>query len=79
MSEGERGTVWEDAIEIVNKNFPEAVKKGILPNNGATATKRTKIDSSRTEKVFGFKFASYEEQVKSVVRQYLGMLGEVAA
>jgi nucleoside-diphosphate-sugar epimerase len=79
VSEGERGTVWEDAIEIVNKNFPEAVKKGILPNNGTAATKRTKIDSSRTEKVFGFKFASYEEQVKSVVRQYLSMLGEVAA
>ena len=43
------------------------------------ATKCTKIDSSRTEKVFGFKFASYQEQVKSVVKQYLGMLDEVAA
>jgi nucleoside-diphosphate-sugar epimerase len=79
VSGGERGTVWEDAIEIVNRNFPEAVRKGVLPNNGTAATKRTKIDSSRTEKVFGFKFASYEEQVKSVVRQYLAMLGEVAA
>jgi nucleoside-diphosphate-sugar epimerase len=79
VSEGEQGTVWKDAIEIVNRNFPEAVKKGVLPNNGTSATKRTKIDSSRTEKVFGFKFASYEEQVKSVVKQYLGMLGEDAA
>ena len=79
MSEGERGTVREDTIEIVNRTFPEAVKKGVLPNNGTAATKRTKIDSSRTEKVFGFKFAGYQEQVKSVVKQYLGMLGEVAA
>jgi nucleoside-diphosphate-sugar epimerase len=80
VSEGEKwGTTWEDAKEIVARNFPEAVKKGVLPNNGTAATKRTKIDSSRTEKVFGFKFASYEEQVKSVVKQYLGMLGEVAA
>jgi nucleoside-diphosphate-sugar epimerase len=79
VSEGERGTVWEDAIEIVNRNFPEAVKMGVLPNSGAAATKRTKIDSSRTEKVFGWKFSSYEDQVKSVVKQYLGMLGEVAA
>jgi len=79
VSEGERGTRWEEAIEIVNRNFPEAVKKGILPNNGKASTKRTKVDASRTENVFGFKFQSYEEQVKSVVKQYLGLLGEVAA
>jgi len=79
VSEGERGTRWEDAIEIVNRNFPEAVKKGILPNNGVASTKRTRVDSSRTEKVFGFKFQSYEEQVKSVVKQYLALVGEPAA
>jgi nucleoside-diphosphate-sugar epimerase len=79
VSEGERGTRWEEAIEVVNRNFPEAVKKGVLPNNGTAATKRTKVDSSRTEKVFGFKFQSYEEQVKSAVKQYLGLVGEAAA
>lgn len=79
VSEGERGTRWEEAIKIVNRNFPEAVKKGLLPNNGVATTKRTKVDASRTEKVFGFKFQSYEEQVKSVVKQYLGLVGEPVA
>jgi len=79
VSEGERGTRWEEAIEIVNRNFPEAVKNGILPNNGTAATKRTKVDSSRTEKVFGFKLQSYEEQVKTVTKQYLSLLGVPAA
>jgi hypothetical protein len=79
VSEGERGTRWEEAIDIVNRNYPEAVKKGILPNNGKAATKRTKVDSSRTEKVFGFQFKSYEEQVKSVVEQYLTLVGEPIA
>jgi nucleoside-diphosphate-sugar epimerase len=79
VSEGTKGTVWSDAIDIVNRNFPEAVKKGILPNNGSTPTKRTKIDSSRTEKVFGIKLLSYEEQVKSVTKQYLTLLGEPVA
>ncbi|TVY16702.1 putative uncharacterized oxidoreductase [Lachnellula arida] len=79
VSEGQRGTRWEEAIEIVNCSFPEAVKKGFLPNNGPATTKRTKVESSRTEKVFGFKFQSYEEQVKSVVKQYLGLLGEPVA
>lgn len=79
ISEGERGTVWEEAKEIVDRNFPEAVKKGILPNDGPAKTKRTKTDASRTEEVFGFKFLSYEEQVKSVVKQYLTLLGEAVA
>jgi nucleoside-diphosphate-sugar epimerase len=75
VSEGERGTRWEEATEIVNRNFPEAVKSGVLPNNGKAMTKRTKVDSSRTEKVFGFKFQSYEEQVKTVAEQYLELVG----
>jgi len=75
VSEGERGTRWEDAIDIVNRNFPEAVKKGVLPNNGTAGTKRTRLDASRTEEVFGFKFQSYEEQVKAVARQYLSLVG----
>jgi nucleoside-diphosphate-sugar epimerase len=78
-AEGEKGTKWEEAIGIVNRNFPQAVKKGVLPNNGIAVTKRTQVDASRTEKVFGFKFLSYEEQVKSVVKQYLELSGEVAA
>ncbi|PVH84716.1 NAD(P)-binding protein [Cadophora sp. DSE1049] len=79
VSEGERGTRWEQAIEIVERNFPEAVRKGVLPNNGTAATKRTRVDASRTEEVFDFKFRSYEEQVKSVVKQYLSLVGEPAA
>jgi nucleoside-diphosphate-sugar epimerase len=75
VSEGEKGTVWGESSEIVDRNFPEAVARGVLPNNGPAPTKRTKMDGSRTEKIFGFKFLSYEEQVKSVVGQYLSLLG----
>ncbi|MCJ1248460.1 hypothetical protein MMC30_005678 [Trapelia coarctata] len=78
VSEGERGTRWEEALDIVRRNFPEAVAKGVLPNNGPIATKRTKVDSSRTERVFGIKLQGFEEQVKSVVGQYLDLVGFVA-
>ncbi|KAH8650626.1 hypothetical protein BGZ60DRAFT_421451 [Tricladium varicosporioides] len=74
-SDGVRGTSWEDAIDIVNRNFPQAVENGILPNNGHAKTKKIKIDASKAEKVFGFKFQSYEEQVKTVVKQYLELSG----
>jgi nucleoside-diphosphate-sugar epimerase len=73
-SQGIGGTVWGDAIEIVNRNFPEEVKSGVLPNKSPAPTKRIRLDASKTEEVFDFKFASYEEQVKSMVKQYLEMV-----
>jgi hypothetical protein len=78
VSEGERGTRWEEAIDTMARNFPGAVKKGVLKNNGTAATKRTKVNCERTGKVFGWKFQSYDEQVKSVTKQYLGLVGEAA-
>jgi len=62
---------WEDAIEIVKKNFPEAVAKGIFPLGGSNETKKLIIDNSYTKKVLGVEFASYEEQVKSVAQHYI--------
>jgi hypothetical protein len=32
------------------------------------------VDTSKTEKTFGFTFQSFEEQVKSVTGQYLALL-----
>lgn len=75
-SEGLPGTTWQNATRIVAETFPEAVKKGVFPNDGVQPTLRVHIDASFTEKVFGFKFASYEEQVKSIVGHYLELVGE---
>lgn len=75
-SEGVEGTVWESTLDIVAKHFPKAVKKGVLPNNGTVVTRKLPIDASKTERTFGMKFLSYEEQVKSIGRHYLELLGE---
>jgi len=75
-SGGLRGTTWNDSIDIVKRNFPEEVAKGVWPLDGDQPTKRTKVDSSRTEEVFGFKLADYETQVKSVVAHYLELLNK---
>ncbi|KAK3646878.1 hypothetical protein LTR56_008366 [Elasticomyces elasticus] len=73
------GTTWGDAIGIVKRHFPKAVKNGVLPNSGVTSTKKVAIDVSETEKLTGIKFKSYEEQVLSVVKQYLDLIGAEAA
>jgi nucleoside-diphosphate-sugar epimerase len=70
-SGGLEGSIWGDAIDIVAKNYPEAIPAGLLPNNGLMKTLKLSIDGSKAEKILGIKFLSYEEQVKSVVGHYL--------
>ena len=77
-SGGLKGTVWSDAIEIVRRRFPEAVKDGRLPANGKALTKKTTFDPSKSEKVLGIKFLDYEEQVVSVTEHYLELLTKAA-
>ena len=78
-SSGLDGIVWGDAIGVVAKNYPRAVAKGTLPNNGVAETLRLKINSRKAEEAFGFKFLNYEEQVKSVTSHYLELVGSEAA
>jgi len=65
---------WEDINDIVAKNYPEAVKSSVLPNNAVQKSIISPVDSRNTEKVFGFKFQSFESSVKSVVDHYLELV-----
>jgi len=69
-SGGLEGTNFDDSIEIYKKNFAGQVDEKHFPLNGTQPSKLLKLDSKRTEEVFGLKFASYETQVKSVVEHY---------
>ncbi|KAM0261236.1 hypothetical protein ACHAPA_009872 [Fusarium lateritium] len=73
-SGGLEGTVWEDAKEIVRRNFPKAVADGIFPLEGSQPSRPIRLDSSDTEEVFGWRFASFEEQVKSIAEHYLELV-----
>ncbi|KAK3072315.1 hypothetical protein LTR53_007048 [Teratosphaeriaceae sp. CCFEE 6253] len=71
VSEGAKGTTWQDSLEIVKKHFPEEVANGTLPANGTAPTVVNKVDVSKTERTFGFVHKNYEEQVVGVVGHYL--------
>ncbi|KAH8803515.1 hypothetical protein F5884DRAFT_888835 [Xylogone sp. PMI_703] len=76
-SDGPEGPTWADAIEIVKKRYPNQVAQGTFTiDKGATGTLRMKSDSSYTEKTFGFKFQSYENQISSVVNHFLELSGQ---
>ncbi|KAI1378644.1 hypothetical protein F4677DRAFT_373821 [Hypoxylon crocopeplum] len=68
------GTDWADVVGIVARHFPDAVARGVLPNNGHLPRIPAKIDASKTEKTFGFTHLSFEQQVKDVVEQYLSLV-----
>jgi nucleoside-diphosphate-sugar epimerase len=77
-SEGLRGTHWEESMPTVAKAFPSEVKSGILANNGKTVTLPVKIDESKSEELLGWKFKSFEEQVKNIVGHYLELVSTSA-
>jgi nucleoside-diphosphate-sugar epimerase len=68
-------TTWNDANEIVKRNFQSAVDNGILSAGGDQKTIPVQFDTSKTEEVFNIRFAPYKDQIKSVVEQYLELSG----
>ena len=72
-SGGPKGTDWADAFGVVKKYFPESIRD-IFVAEGKTVIVPINVDTSKTEKAFGFKFESFEEQVKSAVENYLKLL-----
>ncbi|KAK4159561.1 hypothetical protein QBC43DRAFT_327078 [Cladorrhinum sp. PSN259] len=62
---------WNDAVAIAKRSFPEAIKTKLLVTGGSVKTTHLPMDASLTEETFGFKFTSYEEQVRSVVDHFL--------
>lgn len=70
-SNGLEGIEWDDAIEIVKKHFPAAVKKGVFPLGGSQLSKKVMYDARKTEEVFDFKFKSFEEQIVSEAGWYV--------
>lgn len=65
---------WEDAIDIARKQFPQAFEAGKLSADGKQPTIDLFFDFAESERVFGFKFAGFEEQVKALAGQYLELL-----
>ena len=75
-SGGIEGVRLEDAKDVVARKFPAEVKAGIPPNSATQPTLKIRIDSSKTEQIFGFKLANLETQVEDVARHYVSLWKE---
>ncbi|PQE17532.1 hypothetical protein CJF30_00009508 [Rutstroemia sp. NJR-2017a BBW] len=72
-SGGLEGTTWDDSKDIVKRLYSKELLEKYFTLDGVTPTRPVRVDSSETERLLGWKFAGFEEQIKSVVDHYIAL------
>lgn len=64
---------WADAADIIKRRYPEAYAANAFQFDSCTPTQTlaAKADSTKATETFNLKFKSFEEQVVSIVDQFL--------
>ncbi|KAI7780650.1 hypothetical protein LA080_015809 [Diaporthe eres] len=62
---------WNDAKDMAARSFPAAEKTRLLVRSGNVGTTEIEIDASLAEDTFGLQFKGFDEQVESLVGQFL--------
>jgi nucleoside-diphosphate-sugar epimerase len=65
---------WDQAINVIKHNFPQAFETGLLPCSGRIETVDCCLDSTKTQQTFGL-YHTYEDAVREVVQQLLDFSG----
>ncbi|KAL2071870.1 hypothetical protein VTL71DRAFT_13105 [Oculimacula yallundae] len=74
-SEGPKGSDWHSGFAVVKKYFPDAVGK-VFVTEAERYIVPANVDVTKTEEAFDFKFASFEEQAKSAIGNYVDLLAK---
>ncbi|KAG6108402.1 hypothetical protein E4U14_003680 [Claviceps sp. LM454 group G7] len=64
---------WSDCFDIVKRRFPKEYAQGVFPFYDIVRPTTTvlNVDNSKAKRLLGREFKTFEEQVVSVVEQYL--------
>lgn len=62
---------WNDAVEIAERAFPDAMQSRLLVRGGSVGTIPLPMDTSLTEATFRFRLAGFRKQVESIVGQFV--------
>jgi len=57
---------FDDAIEIVRRVFPGAVESGKLPLGGSQLSRPVKVDTSKLERMFGWRPRSMKNRLRTL-------------
>ena len=73
---GRDGIEWADALKIAKSHFPDAFEERILlsdKRDNYVQTAKRRLDGSKAERVFGITMRGFEDQVVSLVGQYVAL------
>lgn len=68
-------TDWSVARGVIKEHFPEQVGN-MSPVDIETRTIKLHLDGTKAERAFGFRFKSFEEQLKDTAGYYVGLLSK---
>lgn len=71
---------WAESFDIVKAKFPEAYKAGAfkIDETPRPESSESRVSNKKAREVLGIKFKTFEEQVVSVVGQFLELAGTKA-
>jgi nucleoside-diphosphate-sugar epimerase len=73
-AESPEGVEWDSMMDVAKKYFPDRVGSKELPLGGTLPTMKWRVDSEETEKVFDWKFVTFEDMMKAMIVQYLELV-----
>jgi len=66
--------VFDDMIQVAKKYYPEKAGSKDMPLGGSLPTMRWNVESSETEKAFGWEFKTFENTMRDMIGQYVDLL-----
>ncbi|RAH43797.1 NAD(P)-binding protein [Aspergillus brunneoviolaceus CBS 621.78] len=68
------GVDWEEGVrEVVRKYYGKELEEGLFPMEGRLGAIRWRVETEETEKVFGWRFVGFQETIKALVAQWIGL------
>ena len=70
---------WNDVVDIVKKRLPKLVEQGVFPMGGAVVSQPGGFEASKTERILGIKFKTFEDMVVDLASDYARRVATVPA
>jgi nucleoside-diphosphate-sugar epimerase len=75
IAEDGHGWSWDKVVPVIQKLFPQAVKRGTLKPELASQDWPIAFDTVESNRQLGLQYLGIEEMVRSTVGQYLRLSG----
>ncbi|PYI27967.1 NAD(P)-binding protein [Aspergillus indologenus CBS 114.80] len=73
-ADADEGVNWEEGARgAVRTYYGKELEEGLFPMEGSLEAIRWRVDTRETERVFGWRFVGFQETIKALVAQWVGL------